>query len=71
MTAPTLQDPLLKVAQVATLIGQGRTTTYGLIMSGQIPSVKIGRSRRVRKSDVEAYVASLPPDIVPGDAAQS
>lgn len=66
MTAPTLQDPLLKVREVAVLIGLGRTTTYGLIMSGEIASVRIGRSRRVRKSDVDTYIANLQPD-----AAQS
>lgn len=58
---PSLADALLKVDQVAELIGKKRTATYELITSGAIPSVRIGGARRVRKSDLDAYVASLVP----------
>lgn len=59
---PALADALLRVEEVARLIGKGRTFTYGLIKDGAIVSVRVGGSRRVRKSDLDAYVASLVPD---------
>lgn len=36
-----------------------RARVYALIKSGELPSVKIGRSRRIRSSDLAAYIASL------------
>jgi excisionase family DNA binding protein len=59
-----LADALLKITEVAMALRKGRTTTYALIMSGQIPSVRIGGSRRVRRSDLDHYVAELPADDV-------
>jgi len=53
-------DTLLKVVEVARIIKKGRSSTGKLISTGQIPSVKIGRSRLVRTSDLNAYLASLP-----------
>jgi excisionase family DNA binding protein len=37
----------------------GRTTVYALIASGELQSVKIGRSRRVPAAALEAYVERL------------
>lgn len=36
--------------------GIGRTTTYQLIKSGELPSVTIGRRRFVAVQDLDAYV---------------
>ncbi|MFD0685903.1 helix-turn-helix domain-containing protein [Actinomadura fibrosa] len=36
--------------------GISRTTTYGLIKSGELPSVRIGRRRFVAVADLEAFV---------------
>ncbi len=36
----------------------GRTRTWELLAAGEIPSYKIGRLRRIRKIDVELYLAS-------------
>lgn len=36
--------------------GIGRTKTYHLIKSGELPSVTIGRRRFVAVQDLEAYV---------------
>lgn len=36
----------------------GRTRTWELLARGEIPSVKIGRLRRIRKADVERYLAA-------------
>lgn len=41
----------------------GRTRVFGLISNGVLASVKIGRSRRIRRRALEAYVASL--DVAP------
>ena len=43
-------------------------TAYGLIASGELRSVKIGRSRRVPADALEEYVAKLV-DAQPNDAA--
>jgi excisionase family DNA binding protein len=37
-------------------LGLGRTKTYELLQSGEIPSHKIGRVRRVRRRDIEAWL---------------
>jgi excisionase family DNA binding protein len=36
-------------------LGLGRTKTYELLQSGEIPSYKIGRVRRIRRQDIEAW----------------
>jgi excisionase family DNA binding protein len=53
------QRDWLSPEQVAELLGIGRTFTYALLKgdpSPAIPSYKIGRLRRVRRADVEAYM---------------
>lgn len=37
-------------------LGLGRTKIYELLRSGEIPSYKIGRVRRVRRQDIEAWL---------------
>jgi excisionase family DNA binding protein len=37
-------------------LGLGRTKTYELLQSGEIPSYKIGRDRRIRLRDIEAWL---------------
>jgi len=37
-------------------LGIGRTKTYELLRTGKIPSYKIGRVRRIRRRDVEAWL---------------
>jgi excisionase family DNA binding protein len=37
-------------------LGLGRTKTYELLRSGELPSYKIGRVRRIRRRDVEAWL---------------
>jgi excisionase family DNA binding protein len=48
----------MTVTEVAELLKQSRTIVYQLIMSGEIPSYKLGKSRRIRKSDVESWIAN-------------
>ncbi len=48
---------LLSADDLARELGVGRTTAYSLLWSGTIPSMKVGRLRKVRREDLEAYVA--------------
>lgn len=50
---------LLTVAEAAKRLGIGRTTCYGLVMSGQIESVPVGRLRRVPAECLDDYVKRL------------
>ena len=52
---------MLSVADVAAELGCGRDTVYTLLASGRLPSVLVGeRLRRVRRRDLEQYIAGLP-----------
>jgi len=54
------QRMLLSVAEVAAELGCGRDTVYALLTSGALPSVRLGgRLRRIRRTDLAAYVDSL------------
>ena len=48
---------LLSADELARELGVGRTTAYSLLWSGTIPSMKVGRLRKVRREDLEAYLA--------------
>jgi excisionase family DNA binding protein len=52
-------DELLTVEQVADILKLGRTSIYELMASGDLPSVKINRCRRVLRSDLNAYIGRL------------
>ena len=47
---------LLSADELARELGVGRTTAYALLWSGQIPSMKVGRLRKVRREDAEAFI---------------
>ncbi len=48
----------MTVAEVATLMRVSTMTVYRLINAGDLPSVRIGKSYRLRESDVDHYLAS-------------
>ena len=50
---------LLKVPEAADQLRISRAKLYELISSGVVPSVKVGGCRRVRHSDLRAYVDTL------------
>lgn len=50
-------------------LGVGRTALYGLINSGQLRSVKIGRSRLVPESAIVEFISRIEADAAGGDAA--
>src|SRR5436190_1596406 len=49
---------LLRIPEVAERLGLSRTSVYKLINSGHLPSVSIGRARRIPTSAVEEYVTA-------------
>lgn len=63
-TALSALDRLLYTPeQAATVLSFGRSTVYELMAAGALKYVKQGRSRRIRRSDLEAYVNSLIPTV--------
>lgn len=59
---PIDDDPtlvLLTVEEAARRLRIGRTTCYGLIRSGELESVPVGRLRRVPADAVPEYVTRL------------
>lgn len=52
---PLLHSP----ADAARLLGVGRSTVYELLAEGTLPSVKIGRARRITRTAIDDFVASL------------
>jgi excisionase family DNA binding protein len=47
---------LLSANELARELGVGRTTAYSLLWSKTIPSMKVGRLRKVRREDVEQFI---------------
>ncbi len=48
---------LLTVAEVAAHLRVSTMTVYRLLKAGELPSVRIGKSFRVREDDLDAYLA--------------
>ena len=53
----TTPQGLMTPEQLAAYLGCGRTYAYELLRTGEIPSLKVGRLRRVRREDVFEYVS--------------
>jgi excisionase family DNA binding protein len=50
---------LARIPQVAAMLDVSADTVKRLIRSGELPTVKVAGARRVRCSDLEAYVERL------------
>ena len=48
----------LSLAEVRQVLGLGRTKTYELVATGELPAVKIGRCLRVNRGELEAWLDS-------------
>lgn len=48
---------LVSVDEAAALLSLGRTMVYTLVMSGDLPSIKVGRMRRIPVAALHAYVS--------------
>ena len=47
---------LLKIEDAARVLSLGRSKTYQLVMEGAIPSIHIGRSRRIPVAALERWI---------------
>lgn len=54
---------LLTPEETAAQLRIARRRVFELLKDGTLPSVKIGRSRRIRSTDLAAYVAELGNDV--------
>jgi excisionase family DNA binding protein len=54
-----METVLLKVPEVMARLAVGQTKVYELMSSGELRSVKVGRSRRVPNDDLERFMAEL------------
>lgn len=54
----TLETLMLTVPEVAAHLRIGRTVVFRLIKSGDLPSVRIGRARRVSREALVGFIAS-------------
>ncbi|MBO0698780.1 MAG: helix-turn-helix domain-containing protein [Zavarzinella sp.] len=50
-------DRLLRVAEVMDLLRLSRSKVYQLMESGVLPFVKLGRSRRIARGDMDRLIA--------------
>jgi len=56
--APNVERPLLiDSREVSRLIGLGRTKTFQLMASGELPTIRLGRCVRVPRVALEAWIA--------------
>lgn len=55
-SAPRL---LLTIEQAAERLGVGRSTMYGLVLDGEVESVRIGRLRRIPHDALTDYLDEL------------
>ena len=53
---PTEHEHLLSVEELARFLGVGRTSAYNLLSAGDIPSIRIGKLRKIRREDVERFL---------------
>jgi excisionase family DNA binding protein len=47
---------LLTVSEVADLLRVSRMTVYRLIKTGELPSLRVGKSYRLREQDIHTYL---------------
>ncbi len=53
---------MLTVREVGKILRTGKNTTYDLISSGEIPSIKIGRQIRIYSKNLLLYLEKTAPD---------
>ena len=54
--AQDLDEPLLTVGEVATLMRVSNMTVYRLIKGGQLAAIRVGKNYRIRRSDIQRYL---------------
>lgn len=56
MSPQLIDQPLYTVEQARHYLQIGRATLYRILAAGLLASVHIGRSRRIRRQDLEQFV---------------
>lgn len=58
-TLPSAQESagLLKAPEAARYLAIGLTSLYQLVQAGRLPHVKLGRSTRYRRADLDRLIA--------------
>jgi len=51
-----LEPLLLKAPEVAKLLGLGRSKVFAMVAAGELPVVRIGRSVRIPRHALEAWI---------------
>jgi excisionase family DNA binding protein len=54
--APPANTDVLTVAEVAAVLRVSPMTVYRLLHSGELPSIRVRRSFRIRRTDVDEYL---------------
>ncbi len=57
-TQDTAQPLLYTVPEAARLLRLSERTIWAMVAGGDLPSLKIGRSRRIRWEDLQRFVTS-------------
>ncbi len=65
---PAVTEHLVTIPEACSRLGISRSTFYELLYAGRIEAVKIGRSRRVRSSEIERFIADLSTEAPQGAA---
>jgi excisionase family DNA binding protein len=58
MTQSTGRTRFMTVAEVAQIMRVSTMTVYRLIKAGELPSVRVGKSYRIREDDIDRYLAA-------------
>jgi excisionase family DNA binding protein len=66
---PSPPDQLFDIMDVAGAIGACRSTVREILATGQLKAVKLGGKTKIRRSELERFIAALP-EAKFGDAAQ-
>lgn len=66
MDTHTVQRELYRPEEAAHALGLSRTVIFRLIATGELDSVKIGSTRRIPRTAITRYVASLTGSTEPG-----
>lgn len=53
-----MDKPLLKPNEVAEMLRIGRSLVYGMLATGELPSIRVGRCIRIPKVSLEKWIAN-------------
>ncbi len=63
MDSRVSEHEFLRPDEVARLLRCGRTKAYELLRTGEVPSYRVGRSRIVRRSDINLWLSEHQDDV--------